>query len=1217
MDFVAGKNRLFSNVPKVPGEIAVSLYRQTFCLAGIMIALLFISCNKREPLFERLPAEETSVRFSNDITQNDSINIIDYTNMFNGGGVAVADFNNDGLQDLYFTGNMVENELYLNQGEFRFRNVTEEANVAAKGRWSSGVAVVDINGDGLMDIYVCATTYDEPERRTNLFYINQGVNNDGIPVFSEMGSEYNVADAGHTTMAAFFDYDRDGDLDLFLMQNQFNRHGSMDRYHKKLLKGESETTDRLLRNDTPLSPPLRGDVRGVFTDVSDEAGILIEGFGLGLNITDINRDGWKDIYIANDFITNDVLYINNKDGTFTDKAGEIFKHTAHAAMGNDVADVNNDGYSDVIVVDMRPDDNFRKKKMLQPNTYSAYLNNERYNYDYQFVRNVLQVYQGTHPETGEPVYSDTGIWSGIAETDWSWTPLMVDFDNDGWRDIIITNGFPNDLTDHDFEEYFRLYPEFISLEDLIDRMPSVKISNYVYRNNGDLTFEDVTERWGMKIPSFSNGAAQADLNNDGALDFVVNNINEPAFIFRNRQAELNPERNDYLRVKLEGTGSNTMGLGALLEIEYGDGEKQFHEHTLYRGYLSSVEPVVHFGLGAHKMVDKLTVIWPDRTVQVIRDLPSNQVVTLHQKDAVDLTNAEPDSPARTETLFRDITGESGIDYMHKEWDYNDFNVQPLLPHKLSQYGPGLSVGDVNSDGLNDIYISGAFEYKGAFLIQRRDGTFAEEDLLVGNDPENREEEMASLFFDADGDGDDDLYIVSGSYEHQPGDRAYQDRLFINVGGRFLLAWNALPPFLSSGSAVRAADFDRDGDLDLFVGGRVKPHRYPEPVDSYILENVSEKGKVRFKIANDETAPVLNEIGMVSDALWTDFNNDGWTDLILAGEWMSLRFLKNDSGTFTDLTEETGIASYKGWWNSLCGGDFDNDGDTDYIAGNLGTNTYFQAGDEYPVSIYANDFDNNGVFDAILSVYYKNREGYKVEVPFHGRQNVSRQIPLVGKEFETYSAFASATMDDLFSRFETGGMLTYRANHMKTSYVENLGSGRFAITPLPDKVQWAPMYGCVAEDVNSDGNPDVMLTGNDYGMELSAGRSDALNGLLLTDNGNGSFEIMDFEKSGLFVPGDAKALISFVNAQNELVVAASQNRGPLKMFKKGGMNKPVPVQPGDAFSVIYLKDGRKQKKEFYYGSGFLSQSERYLIPPDEYVKIEITDFQGNTRSVTPE
>lgn len=1189
---------------------SILVHNKLIRFAWFVAALLTVACNQKEPLFERLETEVTGVTFANHVTESDSLNIISHTNMYNGGGVAVADFNNDGLQDLYFTGNMVSNELYLNEGGFKFNDVTREAGVAAENTWSSGVAVVDINGDGWMDIYVCATTYDEPERRTNLFYINQGLNDKNIPVFREMAAEYNLADTAHTTMAAFFDYDRDGDLDLFLMVNQFNRHGTMDRYHEKKLRGESETTDRLYRNEG-------GDSLGHFrfTDVSKEAGILAEGFGLGLNITDINRDGWKDIYIANDFITNDVLYVNNGDGTFTDKAGQIFRHTAHAAMGSDVADVNNDGHPDVVVVDMRPEDNYRKKKMLQPNDYSTYVNNERYNYDYQYVRNVLQAYQGRHPETGEPVFSDVGIFAGIAETDWSWAPLLVDFDNDGWRDLVVTNGFPKDITDHDLKKYFKLYPQYLSQEKLLAHMPSVKISNYIYRNSGNFKFKDVTERWGMNIPSFSNGVAQVDLNNDGALDLVVNNIDEPAFIFRNRLAQLYPEQSNYLRVNLEGVGENRMGLGTLLEVEYGNGKKQFHEHTLYRGYLSSVEPVVHFGLGEHKTVDKLTVTWPDGSIQTITDVQANQNLTLSQKDAADANKKEPVPATRPQPLFDEVTDSLGFNYIHQEWDFNDFNIEPLLPHKLSQYGPALSVGDANSDGLDDIYVSGAFEYKGVFLIQKPDGTFNKQDLLMSNNSENREEELGSLFFDADGDGDDDLYIVSGGYEHPPGDQAYQDRLFLNEGGRFILASHALPQFLSSGMSVRAADFDRDGDLDLFVGGRVSPYRYPEPVDSYLLENVSEGSDVRFEIANDKVATVLNEIGMVTDALWTDFNGDGWVDLVLAGEWMPLRFLKNESGVFAEITDQTGLGDYKGWWNSLCGGDFDGDGDIDYLAGNLGTNTYFRASDEHPVSIYAGDFDQNGMFDAVPSVYYKNRDGNMMEVPFHGRQNLSQQIPAIKEKFDTYEEFATATMDDILSDFETDGMLTYRASYMQSSYIENQGGDTFGVSPLPAQVQWGPVYGCVVEDVDHDGSMDAVLVGNDYGTELSAGRHDALNGLVLAGDGKGKFRERNFDESGFFVPGDAKSVIKLRGAGGRALIAVGQNRDRLKFFRSKQAATLYHAEADDASAIVRYKDGTSRKVEFYYGSSFLSASSRFISIDEKTTSLEVTSYQGMKRIIS--
>lgn len=1179
---------------------------------GILVLLATVSCNEQTK-FQRLEAEETGVTFSNRVTPNDTLNVINYTNMYNGGGVAVADFNEDGRQDIYFTGNMVENELYLNEGEFKFRDVTAEANVEGKDRWSSGVAAVDINSDGLMDLYVCATTYDDPRRRANLLYINEGVNDQGVPVFEEKAAEYNLADTTKTTMAAFFDYDNDGDLDVYLLVNKFTRNSSMDRYHEKMTQGESVTTDRLYRNEGADS---LGHPR--FTNVSEEAGILMEGFGLGVNISDINQDGWKDIYVSNDFITNEVVYINNGDGTFTNRAGEIFKHTVHASMGNDIADINNDSRPDVIMLDMRPGNNYRKKNMLQPNDYSTYVNNEKYGYDYQYVRNQLHLHRGAHPDTGLPVYSDIGMHAGISETDWSWTPSVADFDNDGWRDIIITNGFPRDITDHDFAEYVTRNHRFESNSEMLSKAPSVKLKNYVYKNNGDLTFTDVTEEWGMKAPSFSNGAVYSDLDNDGDLDYVVNNINDSAFVYKNHQNEISPDGNNYLRVRFRGAQANTMGLGALVKIEYGDGKTQYYEHTTYRGYLSSVEPVAHFGLGSHKVVDKMTVTWPRKKTEVIKAIKANQVITVNAKDAKTSKEKvyEEEENDKSSQLLREITKKAGTDYVHKESDYNDFSVQPLLPHKLSQYGPGLSVGDVNNDGLDDIYVSGSLKHNGTFLVQQNDGSFLKQERIVGKRSEHRREELGSLFFDADGDGDDDLYVVSGGYEQEPGSEAYRDRLFINEDGRYKVDKEALPNnFSSSGSSVQAADFDRDGDLDLFVGGRVKPHEYPKPVDSYLLENVSEDGRVRFKIVNDEKAPLLNKIGMISDALWTDFNNDGWIDLVLAGEWMSLRFLQNDSGRFVDVTESTGLSSYKGWWNSLCSGDFDNDGDTDYISGNLGTNTHFQASDQYPLRIYGNDFDNNGTFDAVPSIYYKKRDGGKMEVPFHGLQDLSEQIPAMNQAFDSHHALATASVGEVLSKFDTTGTLVYRANYMKSSYIENREGNTFQVTALPDKVQWAPIYGCVAQDVNNDGNLDVILNGNDYGMEISTGRHDALNGLVLLGDGTGDFDVLDFEESGFFVPGDGKALVTLRGAGGAPLIAASQNRGPLKLFRNSQSTGSYKLRPMDAVAVLNYRDSTRRKVELSYGSSFLSSSGRF-IPISENVKsIDIKDYQGNSRTVS--
>ena len=1177
-------------------------------MAGMLIMLMLSSCKKT--LFQRLPAGKTGVTFANRAKSTKDRNVLNHYNLYNGGGVAVADFNNDGREDLYFTGSSVNNKLYLNQGSFRFKDVTKEAKVAGENKWSSGVAAVDINNDGLMDLYVCATESDNPKKRANLFYINQGVNKDNVPVFKNMASAFNLADSTYTTMAAFFDYDNDGDLDLYLLVNKYN--SDRTDYHKKKIHGESPSTDRLYRNDGADST---GTLH--FTDVSDQAGIVLEGFGLGVNISDFNMDGWKDIYVANDFVTDDIIYINNGDGTFTDEAAKMFKHTSDAAMGNNVRDINNDGHPDVITLDMMPEGNYRKKKVLYPNNYMNYVNNKRYNYNYHYVRNQLQVFQGINPKTKLPLYSEIGIYSGVSATDWSWDPLVSDFDNDGWRDIYITNGFPKDTRDHDFESYANQFYPYVSMDKLLSKIPSVKISNYAYKNNGDLTFKNEAESWGLQQSSYSYGAVQADLDNDGDLDLVVNNLNDSAFVYKNNLEELNKKNDHYLRVNFKGKGDNIMGLGASLKIKYGNGKKQYYEHTIYRGYLSSVEPTAHFGLGSYKTVDTLLVTWPDSSSQLIRNIKADQTLTLDWDNATKKTRmkSKPDSVDSSHLFSADISQDLGINYVHKDEDYNDFNRQPLLPHKLSQYGPGLAIGDVNGDGLEDMYISGSYGRKGTFFIQQKDGTFNRKDLIEGNNPKNKEEELGSLFFDADGDGDQDLYIVSGGDELKPGSQAYQDRLFINENGTFRLDAKALPNFISSGSAVRAADFDKDGDLDLFVGGRVKPRQYSKPVNSYLLENVSSGKKVRFKIVNANKAPMLNDIGMVSDALWTDFNNDGWTDLILAGEWMPLTFLKNNHGTFQDVTGTTGISDNKGWWNSLCAGDFDNDGDVDYIAGNLGTNTYFKASDKYPVHIYGNDFDHNGTYDAIPTVYYKNSEGEKVEVPYFGRRDMIKQIPGIKNKFQTYDSFAKANIDEILSHFDTDSMATYEANDMKTSYIENLGKGKFKIRSLPENVQWAPVFGCQAQDLNNDENLDFALVGNDYGNEISTGRYDALNGLVLTGKGNGTFNSLNFEKSGFFVPGNAKALAKLRGASGSVLLAASQNKGPLKVFRQKNKMKLISLKPMDAYAVLHFKDGTSRKQEFYYGSSFLSASGRFMEISKKVHSVVITDYQGDSRTVT--
>ncbi len=1162
------------------------------CLAGLMLASL-VSCKQEDKLFKLRTPSETGITFNNQIVETDSFNILTDEYIFNGGGVAVADFDRNGLPDLFFTGNQVANKLYLNQGGFEFTDVSGEAGVEAEAFWCTGAVAVDINADGWMDIYVTTAMKTGPGQRNNLLFVNQGVNGSGIISFKEMAAEYGIADPGNGMAAVFLDYDLDGDLDLYVLNNEQSK-ATPTNYRKKITDGTAINNDSFYRNN--------GD--GTFSNVTMEAGITTEGFGLGVLVADLNNDGWPDIHVSNDYITNDILYVNNQDGTFSNRTKELLRHQSQFSMGSDISDFNNDGYPDIITLDMLGEDNFRKKTTIGKNSYQVYLSNEQWGYEYQHVRNML------HMNNGPDIpFSEIGMLSGVYQTDWSWSPLFADVDQDGRRDLLITNGFPRDITDKDFANYRADVGSVASVRQLLDSIPIVKIPNYAFKNMGDLSFRDNGADWGLNKASFSNGAAFVDLDGDGDLDYVVNNINDPAFVFENTLARSTPNSNA-IRIRLKGPRLNPQGLGAKVVLGLSGGNTLYQEQQVVRGYMSSVDEIMHFGLGGEVEVGELRVIWPDGKENVERNVKANQLKTISYDEAeTGPSNYAILVPDEVEPLFAEVSIEKGIDYLHLEKDRIDYNIQRTIPHKLSQFGPGIAVGDVNGDGIEDFLVGSSSEYTLQLFLQDADGKFSGSELIPGEN--NNHEEQGMLFFDVDNDGDLDLYLVSGSNEFLPDAAEYTDRLLLNDGqGNFMLD-ESFSGVKSSGSAVRGADFDGDGFMDLFVGGRAPYAQYPLPDKSFLLRNV----KGQLQDVTDQVAPELRNIGMVTDAMWADVDADGQVDLVVVGEFMAVTVFKNDAGKFSVL-EDTGLENYLGWWNSIVAGDFDQDGDTDFIVGNLGSNNIHHPTAERPVKIYGKDFDNNGSVDPVVFAYYKDKEGGYNSFPSHFWDDLNGQSPMFRRKFERYKSYALSTEASLFSENEKSDALILTGNYDRSSYVENLGNGKFKVHPLPGLAQIGPVNGILAEDVNSDGLLDVILVGNDYGNEVFVGRLDAHIGLVLLGDGQGGFTPVSALESGLVVPGDGKALARISTPEGTPLFLASQNRGKLLVFegKNQVITQKITPESDVMALLVTLESGAVQRIETSLGAGFLSQSGRKIQLPKGVKGIKLLKYSGEEEEV---
>jgi hypothetical protein len=1131
-------------------KFSCPLFRQGPLFAGFLVIgamLLLASCQENtfppeKALFQGLDATATQISFVNKIQDQSNFNILDYLYFYNGAGVAAGDVNKDGRTDLFFVSNQGNNKLYLNEGDFRFHDVSAAAGIEGYADWKTGVTMADVNGDGWLDIYVCAVGNFKGLEGANELYISNGAGPDGTVTFTEKAADYGLDFTGFATQAAFFDYDRDGDLDVYLLNHAVHTARSYDRVNARNLRN-NEAGDYLLQNPLIGSPGSRR-----FKDVSQQAGIYgaAMGYGLGIAVADYNNDGWDDIYVANDFHEDDYYYLNQGNGTFRESVKEHFRHTSRFSMGCDAADINNDGYPDLMTLDMYPAAEKIEKTSMGEDPLDIYLYKLQFGYFNQYSRNCLQLNMGGQK------FADVALMAGVAATDWSWAPLLADYDNDGHKDIFITNGIVRRPNNMDYIKFATqdsmLHATTVSRtlnQKAIEMMPEGKVHNYLFQGTPDLQFRDRSQEWGFAEANIANGAAYADLDNDGDLDLITNNINSPAGIYRNKANQL--FKNHYLKIQLQGEGANTGGIGAKVLLK-SRGRRQSQQMMPTRGFLSSVEPVLLFGLGQETLVDSLTVIWGDGKTEVKTRVKAGQILVLRQAEARQPARSRQLSPPAPKR-FTEITDILKVPFKHKENDYLDYYRESLMPFQVSTEGPKMAVGDVTGDGLEDCYVGGAKWQAGSLLVQQPNGTFRSSPQAAFQ-ADSTYEDVDALFFDADGDRDLDLYVVSGGNEFYDKMPEQFDRLYRNDGKGHFTRSPDLPPMYDNKSCVRAGDFDGDGDLDLVVGGRVVGYHYGHSPRSYLLVN---DGKGRFTDQTARLAPGLRRTGMVTDAQWADFDRDGDLDLVVVGDWMPIRFFENQHKRLVEITADINLSRSRGLWQTIRAADFDRDGDLDFVAGNLGINNKFRKTEDSQLKMYVQDLDKNQTLDQVLA-YSIGQDWY----PVASRDELGKQVPLINKKFTSYDQYAGKTLAELFPAGELEEANALTVDQFRSVYIENTGHKKFRITPLPLEAQVSKIFAIHVADVDGDGHLDMLLGGNFYGVSMYQGRYDASYGLMLKGTGKGSFTPVMPTASGFLLEGEVRDIKPIQTRQGELLLVA-RNRAGIQWFRK--------THPGPAQEVV--------------------------------------------------